>query len=91
MTTFDYIIEHARENYSRFYSFDTTVVVDGAEVDVTLHWVGHNATHRFAIGQLADGRFFRRSVDTDVFWDDAEGIFDNIVPDDMFPGYIGHY
>jgi hypothetical protein len=90
---FQHLVESAKKNYADYTIFSEEVVVDGEYVKVMFHLVGHNASHRFAIGQLPDGRFVERSVGEGAEWDeetDSPAIEKKFYVRDNI-GYLGHW
>lgn len=89
---FDRIIQDAKNHYHSYHVFSEMVDVDGMEVMVEFHSIGHNASHSFSIGILSDGRFVKRSSG-EGNWDEeydypkvevSVAVVKNI-------GYIGHW
>lgn len=87
---FDSIVEQAKKHYHRYSASTKKVDVDGVDVDVELHVVGHNASHEFSIGILADGRFVKCSCGDD--WDiEGELVLNTRFHVGNTVGYLGHW
>lgn len=89
---FEGIVKSAKKNYRNYSAFTKEVEVDGEQVEVEFHVVGHNASHEFSIGILPDGRFVKHAVG-EADWNEEEDrpnyetsiyVKDNV-------GYIGHW
>ncbi|MGW8177473.1 MAG: hypothetical protein ACWGQW_01570 [bacterium] len=89
---FEGIVGSAKRSYRYYNTFTKEVEVDGEQVEVEFHVVGHNASHEFSIGILPDGRFVKHATG-EAGWNEEEDrpdyetsiyIKDNV-------GYIGHW
>lgn len=100
---FNLIVMKAKRNYTGPYGYYATkqnVEVEGKEIELELHRVGHNASHQFSIALLPDGRLLSRSYCANS----AEDVIEFGIPaveesitihgtaqDVDFPRYLGHY
>lgn len=101
---FNYIVLQAKHNYTGPYGYFASmdkIVVEGREIDLELHCVGHNASHEFYVGLLPDGRLITYSyccanTPEDVAGFDVLGAEKSVQVQGTaeavdFPNYLGHY
>lgn len=83
---FERLVFQGVVNYSRYATCERTV----ADAQVTLHKVGHNATHDFWIGMLPDERLVYMTVCENRH---GEMCMEHvqIYPRGEHPSYIGHW
>jgi hypothetical protein len=100
---FDLIVMKAKRNYTGRHGYfvsEQKVVMEGEEMELEFHHVGHNASHSFSIALLPDGRLISRSYCANCAEDVIEygvpAVEENITihgtaQDVDFPSYLGHY
>jgi len=100
---FNLIVLQAKHNYTGWYGYCSSkkvIEVEGKEIEVELHKVGHNASHEFSVALLPDGRLITYSFCVN----DPEDVIEfGLKPTEEsvdirgtaeevdFPGYLGHY
>lgn len=87
------VVRRTKANYPEYHAVLFPVKVDGVEIALEFHRVGHNASHLFYLGILPDGRIVSRSWGEIGFVDDNPVCGDrtHIFPAGEVPAYFGHW